>query len=127
MTDGSDAASHRLDRYGPYAEWTHCGYTVRNDVWGDGHGPQKIWAISPSHWGVHADHPGSGGIKAYPHSATAFNRRLIDFKRLTSRFGCAVPATGSFLTAYDIWCDNSADEIMVWMNLSGKVGPIAGG
>jgi len=32
------------------AEFPAAGYVVRNNVWGEGPGPQIIWADSPAHW-----------------------------------------------------------------------------
>src|SRR5262249_44425995 len=45
-----------------WATWSNGGYTVRNDVWGSGAGPQTIWANSFSNWGVWANHPNTGGV-----------------------------------------------------------------
>jgi len=36
-----------------------------------------------------------------------------------------VPSSGSYETTYDLWANNNAYEIMVWMNKAGAVGPIA--
>ena len=40
-----------------YASWSDGGYTLYNDVWGSGAGPQTIWANSYSNWGVTSDQP----------------------------------------------------------------------
>src|SRR5690349_8301969 len=37
-----------------WASWSNGGYTIRNDVWGSGAGPQSIWANSYSNFGVWA-------------------------------------------------------------------------
>ena len=37
------------DRWGT---WSNGGYTLYNNVWGSGYGPQTIWANSYSNWGV---------------------------------------------------------------------------
>lgn len=34
-----------------WAAWPNGGYTLYNDVWGSGAGPQTIWADSYSSWG----------------------------------------------------------------------------
>src|SRR5204863_3423484 len=57
-----------------FGQWSNGGYTVRNDVWGSGAGPQTIWANSFSNWGVWANHPNTGGVKSYPHSARNVGR-----------------------------------------------------
>jgi xyloglucan-specific endo-beta-1,4-glucanase len=110
-----------------FAQWATGGYTLRNDVWGDGHGPQRIWADSPEHWGVWADHPETSGVKAYPHVAKAISRRLSEIRHLTSRFDFSTPETGNHCAAYDIWCDHNSIEIMVWVHWNGAVAPIARG
>lgn len=99
-------------------------YTIRNDVWGSGAGPQTISANSGSDWWVSANHPDTGGVKAFPHSARTVNRRLSALTRLQSNFTVTVPSTGAYETAYDIWADNNTVEIMLWMNQTGAVGPI---
>ena len=108
-----------------YSEYPTGGYVVRNNVWGEGPGPQSIWANSHAQWGVHADHPAVGGIKAYPHAGWAVHQRLSAVPHCTSRFAVTVPDAGSYNTAYDIWCERHAYEIMLWMNWRGKMGPIA--
>jgi hypothetical protein len=107
-----------------WGSWTVGNYTVRNDIWGSGAGPQTIWANSGSNWGVTANHPNTGGVKAYPHSARAINRRLSATGRLQSSFNVTVPGSGAYATAYDIWANNNAYEVMLWMNKTGPVGPL---
>jgi len=107
-----------------WSEYTTEGYVVRNNIWGDGYGPQAIWARDPQTWGVCADHPNTGGIKAYPHVGKMVEKRLSALRKVTSRFGVTVPAEGSYNTAYDIWCEKHAYEIMLWVNWAGKMGPI---
>jgi len=51
-------------------------------------------------------------------------KRLSALRKVTSRFGVTVPAEGSYNTAYDIWCEKHAYEIMLWVNWAGKMGPI---
>ena len=107
-----------------WATWSNGGYTVRNNVWGSGAGPQSIWANSYGNWGVWANHPNTGGVKSYPHSAKMVNRKLSGLSRLSSSFNVTRPGSGAYATAYDIWADNHAYEIMIWMNKQGAVGPI---
>ena len=42
---------------GHWDSWTNNGYTLNNDVWGSGAGPQTIWARTGTNWGVIANHP----------------------------------------------------------------------
>lgn len=122
---GAGVASPRWTSTEKYPEYRTGGYVVCNDIWGAGPGPQRIWANSHAEWGVHADHPATGGIKAYPHVGREVHKRLSAVARCLSRFAVTVPSAGSYNTAYDIWCQRHAYEIMLWMNWRGKMGPIA--
>ncbi|MFD8493739.1 hypothetical protein [Amycolatopsis sp. NPDC059657] len=115
------AAWSSSDKFG---SWSSGGYTVRNDVWGSGAGSQTIWADSGSKWGVTANHPNTGGVKAYPHSSKNVGRSLSSLSSVRSSFGVSAPGGGAYTTAYDIWAGNNAYEIMLWMNKQGAVGPI---
>ena len=109
-----------------WGEWETNGYTIRNDIWGEGAGPQSIWANSESDWGVWSAHPNTGGIKSYPHAEKVINKNLSDIKTLTSNFNVTVPTNGVAMeTAYDIWLNNNAYEVMLWMNSYGDVKPIS--
>ncbi|MFI9009654.1 hypothetical protein ACIGNX_20730 [Actinosynnema sp. NPDC053489] len=107
-----------------WATWSNGGYTVRNNIWGSGAGPQTIWANSYGNWGVWANHPNTGGVKSYPHSAKAVNQRLGALGRLSSSFNVTRPGSGAYTTTYDIWANNYAYEVMIWVNKQGAVGPI---
>jgi hypothetical protein len=107
-----------------FGQTTIGNYILRNDVWGGGAGPQTIWANSGSNWGLMANHPNTGGVKAFGHSARVINRRLSTLTRLGSSFNVSVPASGAYETAYDIWANNNSFEIMLWMNKTGAVGPL---
>src|SRR5690242_8579708 len=93
-----------------YGSWTTNGYTLNNDVWGKGAGPQTIWANSYSNWGVWSDQPNTSGIKSYPHSGTSIGKTLSALSSVTSNFNVTVPSSGAFETAYDIWCGSNAYE-----------------
>lgn len=107
-----------------YASWSNGGYTVRNDVWGSGAGAQTIWANSYSNWGVSANHPNTGGVKSYPHSAKNIGRKLSALHSVSSSFNVTRPGSGSYESTYDIWADNNSYEIMLWMDKQGQVGPL---
>ena len=121
VTSAHAAAWSSSDKY---ATWSDGGYTLRNDVWGSGAGAQSIWANSYSNWGVWADHPNTGGVKSYPHSAKNIGKRISAIGSLSSRFDVSVPNSGAYESAYDIWLSNNAYEVMLWMNQTGPVGPI---
>jgi Glycosyl hydrolase family 12 len=107
-----------------FGSWSNGGYTLNNDVWGSGAGPQTIWANSYSNWGVWSNQPNTGGVKSYPHSGLSIGRQLSALHSTTSSFNVSVPGSGSYETAYDIWCNGSSYEIMLWMNKTGAVGPL---
>lgn len=102
-----------------WAQWSNGGYTVRNNIWGSGYGPQTVWANSGTNFGVWANHPNTGGIKSYPHSEKVVNRRLSSLSWLTSGFSASNPSGGAWNCAYDIWCDGHTYEIMLWFNETG--------
>ncbi|GAA2676151.1 MULTISPECIES: GH12 family glycosyl hydrolase domain-containing protein [Actinoplanes] len=107
-----------------WATWSNGGYTLYNNIWGSGAGPQSIWANSYSNWGVWANHPNTGGVKAYPNASKSVNKKLSALGSATSSFNVTVPSSGAYTTAYDIWANNNAYEIMLWMNKQGAVGPL---
>src|SRR3979409_2731092 len=76
------------DRWGT---WSSGGYTLFNDVWGSGFGPQTIWANSPSNWGVWANHPNTGGVKSYPNASWTVGRNLSALRGVRSSFNVSVP------------------------------------
>ncbi|MGW0519610.1 glycoside hydrolase family 12 protein [Crossiella sp. NPDC003009] len=117
----SAASWSSSDKWGT---WSNGGYTVRNNIWGGGAGTQSIWANSYSNWGVWANHPNTGGVKSYPHAGKAINKRISSIGSLRSSFNVNVPGSGAYATAYDIWANNNAYEIMLWMNKTGPVGAI---
>ncbi|BFV55581.1 hypothetical protein KCMC57_up06850 [Kitasatospora sp. CMC57] len=107
-----------------YASWSNGGYTLYNNIWGSGAGHQTIWANSPSNWGVWADHPNTGGIKSYPNATKWVGKRLSALSSVSSSFNVSVPSSGAYETAYDIWDSGNANEIMLWVNKTGPVGPL---
>ena len=101
------------------------GYDFSNDVWGSGAGPQTLWVNSSSNWGVWSNQPNTGGVKSYPHASRTINKLLSSLRSCTSSFNVTAPGSGSFESTYDIWDNNSANEIMLWENWRGSVGPIS--
>ncbi|MFC7533860.1 cellulose binding domain-containing protein [Actinoplanes sp. GCM10030250] len=110
---------------GQWASWTNNGYILYNNIWGSGAGTQTLWARTGTNWGVVANHPRTSGVKSYPNTGKTLNRTLSSLNSLTSSFNVSVPGTGDYATAYDIWANNHAYEVMIWTNQSGAVGPIA--
>ncbi|MFI0723264.1 hypothetical protein [Streptomyces sp. NPDC021224] len=107
-----------------WATWSNGGYTLYNDIWGSGAGPQTIWANSYSNWGVWANHPNTGGVKSYPNATRYVGKKLSALHSVSSSFDVTVPSSGAYETAYDIWDTGNAYEIMLWMNKTGAVGPL---
>ncbi|MEV6605829.1 hypothetical protein [Kutzneria sp. NPDC051319] len=107
-----------------WATWSNGGYTLRNDVWGHGAGPQTIWGNSYRDWGVNSNQPNTGGVKSYPQVAKAVNKKLSAIGSVTSNFAVSLPSGGSYEATYDIWADSNRYEIMLWMSKAGAVGPI---
>ncbi len=109
-----------------FGSWSSGPATLYNDVWGSGPGPQCIWSISSSHFGVLANHPTTSGIKSYPNVSYSPGQAISALGSYTSSFDITVPSSGSWESAYDIWVKNgNRIEIMLWMYKSGGVGPIA--
>ncbi|WP_377270527.1 hypothetical protein [Peterkaempfera sp. SMS 1(5)a] len=107
-----------------WATWSNGGYTLYNDIWGSGAGPQTIWANSYSNWGVWANHPNTGGVKSYPNATKYVGKTLSSLSSVKSSFNVTVPSSGAYETAYDIWDSGNTNEIMLWMNKTGAVGPL---
>lgn len=102
-----------------YGSWSNGGYNLYNNMWGSGAGPQTIWANSYSNWGVWANHPNTGGIKSYPNCEKVVNRTLSSLSSCKSSFNATNPSGGAWNCAYDVWCNNSSYEIMLWFNETG--------
>lgn len=107
-----------------WGTWTSGAYTLYNNIWGGGAGPQTLWVNSAGNWGVWADHPNTGGVKSYPNASITVNKRLSALGATTSSFNVTVPNSGSYATAYDIWADGHTYEIMLWMNRTGALDPL---
>jgi hypothetical protein len=109
-----------------WATYNTGGFTIYNNIWGSGAGSQCIWANSYRNWGVNADHPNTGGIKSYPNVSRDLSINVNDLGACNSSFAVSVPGnSGSYESTYDIWYNNYAYEVMLWMNWNGNVGPIS--
>ena len=105
-------------------------FSVANNVWGSGPGPECVWATTSTLWGVTANHPQTGGVKSYPNIGYSPKLLISSIKTYTSSFDITVPGNvGSWEAAYDIWLrtpggGNTRIELMVWM-YTYKTGPIS--
>jgi hypothetical protein len=104
------------DRWGT---WTNGGYTLYNNIWGSGYGPQTIWANSYSNWGVWANHPSTGGIKSYPNATKAVGKRISAIGTLSAVVRTTTPSGGAWASTFDIWDKDHKYEIMLWLNYTG--------
>ncbi|MDP9174221.1 MAG: hypothetical protein M3O30_10195 [Planctomycetota bacterium] len=106
-----------------WATWSNGGYSVENDVWGSGAGPQTIWANSFSNWGI-STRQNNGGVKSYAHVKKTIGKTTSSLRSCTSSFNVSLPATGVYNASYDCWVPS---EVMVWMSRAGGDNPIAKG
>ncbi len=120
---GASSSWCSCDQWG---QWANGDATFYNDIWGSGAGAQCIWANASNQWGVAANHPNTGGIKSYANISFSPGKAISAVNAYSSSFDVVVPSSGSWETAYDVWVKNgNRIEIMLWMNQSGAVGPIA--
>ena len=111
-----------------WGQWANGSYTYYNDIWGSGAGAQCIWATTANKWGVAANHPTTSGIKSYPNISISPAKAISAISDYTSSFDVSVPSSGAYETTYDLWVKGTTSsriEIMLWMNYTGAVGPIA--
>ena len=105
-------------------------FSVANNVWGSGPGPECVWATTSTLWGVTANHPQTSGVKSYPNIGLSPKLLISGIKTYTSSFDITVPGNvGSWEAAYDMWLrtpggGNTRIELMVWM-YTYKTGPIS--
>ncbi|THV38428.1 GH12 family glycosyl hydrolase domain-containing protein [Glycomyces buryatensis] len=111
-----------------YGQWNTGPYTLYNNIWGRGAGYQSIWANSQSNWGVWADHPNTGGIKSYPNVSYTLGRDVWSMGNVSSSFNVSNPSGSglAYNTAYDVWGNGHAHEVMIWTQWTSNVGPIGG-
>lgn len=108
-----------------WANTTTNGYNIYNNIWGSGAGSQCLTVYAYNNWYVDANHPSTGGIKSYPNVEKQMSVNVDSLGTLTSTFAVTRPSSGSYSSTYDIWYNNYAYEVMLWMNKTGAVGPIA--
>ena len=104
-------------------------FSVANNVWGSGPGPECVWATTSTLWGVTANHPQTSGVKSYPNIGLSPRLLISGINTYTSSFDITVPGNvGSWEAAYDMWVKaptgNTRIELMVWM-YTYQTGPIS--
>jgi len=107
-----------------YASYSTGGYTIYNDEWGSGHGTQTLWVNSATNWGVYSTQPNTSGVKSYANESKSIGAALNSLTSVSSSFNESNPGSGNWESAYDIWLNGSAIEVMVWTDVSGDVSPL---
>ncbi len=107
------------------------GFTVANNVWGSGPGPECIWATDSTLWGFATNQPDTSGVKSYPNIGVSPRLLISSMNSYTSSFDITNPpdTSGTWEAAYDIWVrapggGNTRIEIMLWFFVN-KAGPIS--
>jgi hypothetical protein len=106
-----------------WASWSDGTYTVYNDEWGSHYTYQGLWVNSASSWGVWSQQNYTSGVEAYPNVTRTINRGISSLSYVGSSFTVTDPGTGAYETAYDIWTQDNANEIMIWTDVH-NVGPL---
>jgi len=108
------------------AQWgsiTLGSYTIYNDIWGSGAGPQTLYVDSTSsaapHFWAYSQQPNTGGIKSYPNASKTINKAINSISSLTGSFSTS-GGTGQYDWAFDCWVPS---EVMVWTKWTSGVGP----
>lgn len=106
-----------------WGSYTLGSYTIYNDIWGSGAGPQTLYvdtnsASAPHFWAV-SNQPNTGGVKSYPNASKTINKAILSISSLTGNFNVS-GGTGSYDWAFDCWVPS---EVMVWTKWAGSVGP----
>jgi len=118
------AWAYAYESSGQWASYSTGGYTIYNDEWGSGHGSQTLWVNSASNWGVFSTQPSTSGVKAYANASKSVGVALNSLHGASSSFNESLPGSGNWESAYDIWLNGSAIEVMVWTDTHGNVGPL---
>ncbi len=104
-----------------YGSWQNGGYTVYNNVWGSGAGPQNIWANSGTNWGFSTSQPNGGGVRSYPNSYKNTNKLISQYNG-TGSWNFSIPSGQNYFdVSFDIWVPT---EVMIWVYKTPGVGPI---
>jgi len=98
---------------------------VGNDVWNPIPGwSQTLTAYAPDNWQAVVDMPaGNTAVVSYPNVQQLFGDvKLSSYTSMTSSFTETMNATSSTVgeAAWDIWCNNWNDEVMIWVDNYGQ-------
>ena len=102
-------------------------YTIYNDIWGSGAGPQTLYvdtnSSSAPHFWVYSQQPNTGGIKSYPNASRTINKAILSISSLHGSYNHSnspVSGTQAYDWAFDCWVPS---EVMVWTTWTSNVGP----
>ena len=116
----------RATTWSTSAQWgsfTLGSYTIYNDIWGSGAGPQTLFVDSNSasapHFWAQSNQPNTGCIKSYPNASKTINKSINSISSLTGRWSTS-GGTGAYDWAWDCWVPS---EVMVWTKWTSNVGP----
>jgi hypothetical protein len=119
-TSVSAATWSTSDQWGSYVLGS---YTIYNDIWGSGAGPQTLYvntdsSSAPNFW-AYSQQPNTGGIKSYPNASKTINLPINSISSLTGTFNTS-GGTGQYDWAFDCWVPS---EVMIWTKWTSGVGP----
>lgn len=106
---------------GQWASWTSGSFTIYNDVWGNSNPSQWLNINSTSSWNIVSDQTG-GGVKSYGNISFLPNVSIQNSTIVKVNFNTSTPSGAAFDNSFDNW-DNNGNEIMIWENWGGGVGP----
>jgi hypothetical protein len=110
----------------PFGIWQTGPYDVYNNEWNTKvAGPQTIWADSHSQWGVESTQSDTTEVKVYPSVQWNYSGNGLpvgNIGALHSWFRESMPSVSDFdaEAAYDLWFNNNAIEVMVWLDNHGQ-------
>lgn len=107
-----------------WASWTNGTYTIYNDGWGANFDSQTLWVNSATSWGVWSLQTATSGVESFPNISRTFDKSISSLSSATSSYNVTDPGSGSYEAAYDIWTEDNANEIMLWVDVHGAVGPL---
>jgi hypothetical protein len=106
-------------------QWNNGGFTIDNNMWNGGAGPQTTWANSYQHWGSESrQKAGNTAIETYPCVIKNYNSpRVSSFRLIQNGYTESMPRDHQGLhaeAADDVWLNNYAIEVMIWVDRVGR-------
>ncbi|HEX5323890.1 MAG TPA: hypothetical protein VFW40_08900, partial [Capsulimonadaceae bacterium] len=117
----SPSQAYVYSNEGQWASWTSGSFTIYNDVWGNPNPSQWLNVNSTSNWNISTNQSG-GGIKSYANESFSPNYPITNSSTVKVTFNCSTASGAAFDNSFDCW-DNNGNEVMIWENWGGAVGP----